>query len=217
MTTALPWKTALIAGAGSQIGVEIARQLSQAGVTTSSHAVTDAAAVANAVRDMERRSGAIDLAMFVGGLEPPMNAQTYNAATALDVMNRNYNAALYGLGAVMPGMIERRKGCIALISSVAGYRGLPGKAAHSPSHAALITLVESLKLDLEYHGINVSIINPGFPGPTSPVSDVDAASRVIAGLARGRYEIAFPWKSVLAMKLYRMMPNTLFFWLSRRA
>lgn len=234
MTTALPWKTALIAGAGSQIESELARQLGQAGVkvfltqaqqphglvasgvTSLRHDVTDAPAVARSVQDIESRQGAIDLAIFAGGMEPPMSASNYNAPIAIDVMDRNYISALCGLGAVVPGMIARKKGHIALISSVAGYRGLPSKAAHSPSHAALISLAESLKNELGGYGIKVSIVNPGFPDVSAPILDDEAARRIISGLARRRYEIAFPWKSVLAMKLYRIMPNTLVFWLERR-
>ena len=57
---------------------------------------------------------------------------------------------------------QRKKGHIAWIASVAGYRGLPKAAAYGPTKAALINLAESLKAELEADGVAVSVINPGF-------------------------------------------------------
>ena len=123
-------------------------------------------------------------------------------------------------------MIERKKGHIVLVGSIAGYRGLKGIEAYGPTKAALNNLAESLKLDLEQHNIQVSIVNPGFVDtPMTAVNDFkmpfmvsadDAAKRIIKGLEKKKYEIAFPFPMVRFFKRLRSMPNPLYFVMARR-
>ncbi len=248
MVSTLPWSTAWVTGASTGIGRELVLQLAQAGVKVAISArsadrlselerkhpnlkafavdVTDPAAVtrtADAVRAY--LGGAIDLAVFNAGVWSPMSAANYDVAAAVQSMNVNYNGSILPLQAVMPAMMERKAGHIALVASVAGYRGLAQSAAYAPTKAAHINLAECLKPDLGRYGVKVSIINPGFvdtpmtrvntfPMPFM-ITAPDAATRIITGLKRGRYEIAFPWQTAKFLKLLRLLPNTLFFWLSR--
>ena len=109
------------------------------------------------------------------------------------------------------------------IASVSGYRGLPKAAAYGPTKAALISLAESLKPELALKGIAVSIINPGFvETPMTSKNDFpmpflmkpeDAAQRTIAGLAKGKFEIAYPTRFVAILKFMRILPYSLYFWL----
>jgi short-subunit dehydrogenase len=122
-------------------------------------------------------------------------------------------------------MLERGAGHIAMVASIAGYRGLPRTAAYGPSKAAVNNLAEALHNVLAARGITVTVINPGyvrtpmtagakFPMPFMvPVET--AARRIVRGLEKGRYEIAFPWQLVALTKLGRLMPNRLFFWFAR--
>ena len=132
----------------------------------------------------------------------------------------------YGLAAVLPRFIERRSGHVAVVASVAGYRGLPTAAAYGASKAALINMAESMKPELDQYGVRISIVNPGFV--RTPLTDKndfpmpfliepdDAAERIVHGLARGRFEIAFPRRFVWGLKLLRCLPYALYFPLARK-
>ncbi|MEO7861634.1 MAG: SDR family NAD(P)-dependent oxidoreductase [Nitrospirales bacterium] len=123
-------------------------------------------------------------------------------------------------------MFSRGRGHVAWIASVAGFVGLPKAAAYGPSKAALINLAESLKVDLERRGIRVSVVNPGFvETPLTAQNDFhmpllmqapEAARLTIEGLLRHSFEISYPWRFVLMMKLARLLPYTLFFRLIRK-
>ena len=102
---------------------------------------------------------------------------------------------------------------------------MPKSAAYGPSKAALINLAESLKPDLDRHGVTVSVINPGFvETPLTAQNDfsmpflmqaAEAARLTIEGLKRRRFEIAYPKRFVFIMKLARLLPYFLYFWLIR--
>ena len=141
-------------------------------------------------------------------------------------MDTNYFGVINCLSAILPRMIERKKGHIAIMSSVAGYRGLPNSVAYSPTKAALINLVEIMRSELSPLGINVSIINPGFvdtdatkvnkfPMP-SMVSVEFAARKIIRDLVKLKYEVAFPFMFTFFIKLLRILPNTLYFYIIRK-
>ena len=103
---------------------------------------------------------------------------------------------------MLPRFIERRAGHIAVVASVAGYRGLPSASAYGASKSALITMCEALKPELDSYGVKLTLINPGFV--KTPLTDRnefkmpflmevdDAAERIIAGLKSNRFEVTFP-------------------------
>jgi short-subunit dehydrogenase len=242
-----PWRVCWITGASSGIGRDIARQLARQGVivaisarsadklaeVAAEHAnlrafpvdVTDQAAVADTVSRIERELGVIDLAILNAGVWHPMGAANYEVAKVIESTQVNYFGLVYGVGALLKPMLQRRGGHLALVSSVAGYRGLPMGAAYSPTKAAVISLAESLQPELSRANVTLSLINPGFVDTpmtrvnTFPMPFIltveDAASRIITGLKAKRYEIAFPAPLVATLKLARIMPNWLFFWYAR--
>ena len=146
-----------------------------------------------------------------------------NAPLDSDLLQRaeRQAAVVRALSAVLPALRQRKKGHIAWIASVAGYRGLPKAAAYGPTKAALINLAESLKPDLSRMGVAVSVINPGFvETPLTSKNDfpmpflmkpADAARLTIQGLARGRFEISYPWQFVTMLKIARLLPYGLYF------
>ena len=155
-----------------------------------------------------------------------MGAKDFDAAKSAQSMAVNYLGLANGVDAILPAMIERKRGHIAIVASVAGYRGLPLAAAYAPTKAAAIALAETLALELPRHGLQVSIVNPGFvdtpmtavntfPMPFK-VSAETASRAILGGLARGKYEIAFPWQMRLIMKALRLMPNAMFLRVGRR-
>ena len=126
-----------------------------------------------------------------------------------------------GLSAVVPTFASRRAGHIAVVSTVAGYSGLPLASAYGASKAALINMCEALKPELEAEGVAFSMINPGFvrtpltdknefPMPFLVEPDV-AARHIFNGMAKRKFEIAFPLPFVLILKVLRMLPYGLYF------
>src|SRR5262249_7623675 len=156
--------------------------------------------------------GALDLVVLNAGMFAAMRARTFSATTAARSMAVNYQGVVNGIEAVLPQMLTRGEGHIALMGSVAGYRGLPPAAAYGPSKAALINLAEALYTDLARGGVAISVVNPGYVATpmTESASALpfrigaeDAARRILRGLEKRRFEIAFPWPVVAMMKLAR--------------
>jgi short-subunit dehydrogenase len=242
------WRTAWVTGAGSGIGRALALELARRGVKVAGSGrsadklealaaanpsimafpvdVTDRAAMCNAAAAIEQQLGPIDVAIFSAGVWHAIGASNFDGASIAEVININYLGIVYGIEAVLPPMVARGAGQLALISSVAGYRGFPRTAAYAPSKAAVISLAEALKPELDRAGIAISVVNPGYVatpmnegyrGPTPfIISAEDAAGRIIRGLEGAKFEIAFPWQMVTLLKLVRMLPYPLYFWYVRR-
>lgn len=116
-------------------------------------------------------------------------------------------------------MRRRGRGQLALMSSLAGFRGLPGAPSYSASKAAVRAYGDALRGRLRHDGVTVSVICPGFI--RTPMTDVngfpmpflmeveDAALRIRQGLARGRSRIAFPWPLYAAVRLAAILPPPL--------
>jgi NAD(P)-dependent dehydrogenase (short-subunit alcohol dehydrogenase family) len=190
--------------------------------------VTDAAAVTAAVAKAEGESGrAVALAILNAGTYAATSAQDFNLDKWKLQIETNLNGAATTLEAVMPAMIARGAGQIAIVASVAGYRGLPMAVGYGATKAALINMAECLRFDLERVGVLMQVINPGFvktpltdknefPMPFLVGAD-DAADRIVRGLGTTRFEIAFPWQLVYILKFVRLLPYALFFPLVGRA
>ena len=106
----------------------------------------------------------------------------------------NYLGVANGIEAVLPAMLERGQGHIAMVASVAGYRGVGPTAAYGPTKAAVINLAETLRNDLAARGIKVSVINPGYV--ETPMTSVNKFPMPYHGLGRGRRAAHHPraWK-----------------------
>jgi NAD(P)-dependent dehydrogenase (short-subunit alcohol dehydrogenase family) len=181
---------------------------------------SDAAAVKAAAQSLLAH-GPLDLMMYCAGYYKELRATGFDLAEMLRHQQVNYTGALYLLDAVLPAMLQRGSGHISLIGSVAGYRGLPNSLAYGPTKAALINLAETLYLDLQASGVGVSLINPGFvetPLTASNqfsmpalISPAQAASDILAGWAKGEFEIHFPKRFTRWMKMLRVLPYALYF------
>ncbi len=216
--------------AASARGLEQLRSLADeagGGVTPRPLDVTDRAATAAAIAEIEAAHGPIGIAILNAGTHLPMAAESYGADTVGKLLDVNVMGVAHGLEALLPRMIERRAGTVAVVSSVAGYRGLPTAAAYGASKAALINMCESLKLELDRHGVRIVLINPGFidtpltarnPFPMPFLMPADkAAERVYRGLIHGRgFEITFPRRFTWLLKLLRMLPYGLYFAATRK-
>ncbi len=242
------WRTVWITGASSGIGLELARlldgQVSHVAVSARSKDtlekiaansetlvaypvdVTDPEAVAACVSEIELATGSIiDLAVLNAGTWQLMDAIDLDLDGVRDGIEVNYMGVMNALAALLPGMVARGRGHIAIVASVAGYRGLPRSIAYGPTKAALINLCETLRSELTPHGIVISLVNPGFvdtsmtrdnPFPMPGIIPASQAARsLLTGLERRAYEIVFPSGFGIAMKLLRLLPNELYFWVVR--
>lgn len=127
---------------------------------------------------------------------------------------------------LIPRMLRRGRGQIAIMASLAGYRGLPGTPAYCASKAAVKVWGESLRATLATGGVGVSVICPGFVAtPLTAgnrfrmpflMSDEKAARIILRGLMRNRGRIAFPWPMAAGVALLAALPDGLAGWLARR-
>ncbi|MEO1795245.1 MAG: SDR family NAD(P)-dependent oxidoreductase, partial [Pseudomonadota bacterium] len=187
---------------------------------------TDNAAVEDTIARIEAQLGPIDLGLFCAATWSVQDVETLDVEAVQRGMTVNFNGTAATLVPLAHRMMKRRSGRLAIVASVAGYRGLPRSAAYAPTKAALISLAECLQPDLARHDVAVSIVNPGFVKtpmtenndfPMPFLMEVDeAADAIVRGLERGKYEIAFPWQMVGILKTMRALPNRLFLWLMRR-
>jgi NAD(P)-dependent dehydrogenase (short-subunit alcohol dehydrogenase family) len=188
--------------------------------------VTDAAALHAAMQRIAHDWGGLDLLLYCAGTYRPMRATAFDLPSALQHDDVNYRGALHALAAALPMFTAQRAGHIALVSSVAGFGGLPQALAYGPTKAALINLAETLYLDLHPLGIGVHVINPGFVetpltaqntfAMPALITPEQAASALIAGLEAGRFDIHFPRRFTLWLKLLRLLPRGLYFRLVSR-
>ncbi len=242
---ALPWRLAWVTGASSGIGAEICKQLAAEGVVVAASArnaealnalgrdihafpldVSNEKAVADTFVAIEAAHGPIDLIIAGAGTYTPASAADFRTEMFRRMYEVNYLGVINVLAATLPTFRSRRAGHVSWIASVSGYRGLPKAAAYGPTKAALINLAESLKPELDRDGVKVSVINPGFVRtPMTSVNDfempflmepADAARATIAGLAKNKFEVAYPTPFVAIMKFGRLLPYRIFFWISRK-
>ena len=188
--------------------------------------VTDGEALAAAAQRIVTQFGRIDLVVYCAGYHQPMRATDFNLEVALQHDRINYVGALNLLAAVLPVLIQQGRGHLSLVSSVAGYRGLPTSLAYGPTKAALINLAQTLYLDLHPLGIGTSVINPGFVETpltaknefTMPalITPDEAAQQIVKGWAAGRFEIHFPKRFTLWMKALSHLGDALYFRVVRK-
>ena len=232
-----------ITGASSGIGAALARKYLAAGSSVTAVArradrltslgeghdrfhgavcdVTDAAALAQSVQDSIARLGPITCAILNAGMYEPQDSTAIDPTVYARHMDVNYMGVVNALPAIIENMMEAGKGQIAIVSSVAGWRGLPRAAAYGPTKAALISLAESMTFDLAPRGIDIKVICPGFVDTESTavnkyemphlISAQTAADEILAGLKTDRFLIKFPRKFARQMNMLRWLPDRAYF------
>jgi len=142
-------------------------------------------------------------------------------------MRLNVGGVANVLEAVIPRFLQRGRGHIAVVSSLAQYRGLCRTTAYGASKAALLAMCETLRLQGRDKGIKVQIIVPGyiktrmtekapFPLPHIMAAE-DAADEAVKGLKTDRFEIMIPKHFVRKFKLARLLPAPIYFWYASRS
>jgi NADP-dependent 3-hydroxy acid dehydrogenase YdfG len=235
---------AVVTGASSGIGHALARALAAEGckvglvarrqeplaalATTIEHTggrvawaaadVGDRTATVAAIRGLAERLGPVDLLVANAGVGMPTVLEPALNTADVETMYRvNVLGVVYAVEAVLPQMLERGRGHIAAVSSQAGYKGLPGEWGYTSSKAAVINLMEGLRIQLRDRGIAVTTVCPGFV--KTPMTEVnkfhmpflleadEAARRILRALRRRRKVFNFPLGMSLFMKLTRWAPD----------
>ncbi|MGA0950802.1 MAG: SDR family NAD(P)-dependent oxidoreductase [Candidatus Puniceispirillaceae bacterium] len=183
--------------------------------------VRDASAMAAAVDASFKTYGPIDVAILNAGIYVPQDGCQISPSIYAEHMDVNYMGVVNGLAAIVPQMLAAGGGHIVIISSVAGWRGLPKAAAYGPTKAALISLAESLYFDLTPKNIKIQIMCPGFVDTeATAVNDFDmpdllsaetAADHIIAGMQRDVFSHAFPKSFTRKLKFLKYLPDRLYF------
>lgn len=114
------------------------------------------------VRDAAEQAGHLDGVIFLAGVYTPMKAQDWDADAVEAMCNINLTGCARVMGAVLPGMVERRSGHVVITGSLSGFRGLPGAIGYCASKAGTMSLAESMYCDLRGTGVDVQLCNPGF-------------------------------------------------------
>ncbi len=188
--------------------------------------VTDAGAVQQVFATICSQHGVPDICLFNAGDYEPMPVEAFDLELFRKLTAVNYLGMVNGLNAVLPLMLERGRGQILLTASLSAYRGLPRAAPYSASKAAVLNLAEALHPELKIKGILLRVINPGFvrsaltdknPFAMPFLMDAEEAAAVIMRELDGsHFEITFPKRFALLMKLLRLLPYRWYFWITRR-
>ena len=245
MHTLDKFKHIVITGASSGLGAELARQYAAPGVCLSLSGrdaqrlaevvqscrasgaqvhedcidVTDAAAMAAWLQGCNARQS-VDLVIANAGISGGTGQKELEpSAQAQMIFDVNVTGVLNTINPLLPAMVVRGHGHIAIMSSLAGFRGFSGAPAYCASKAAVRVYGEALRAGLEKTGLCVSVICPGFVvTPMTAVNDFDmpllmpverAAAIIIKGLARGKGRIAFPFVTRFAVWALSPMPDGL--------
>lgn len=183
--------------------------------------ITKVETIQSAEAELITAWGGYDLVIFMAGDYKAMRAWELDLKVAQQMIDINLGGCMNGLSVVIPTLMKNKAGGIALVASVAGYRGLPKSLVYGPTKAALINLAETLYLDLKDKGLDIYIINPGFvKTPMTDKNDFEmpsiitpeeAAEEIEKGLSQGEFEIHFPKRFTNMLKLLRHLPYTLYF------
>ena len=164
----------------------------------------------------------IDICVFGTGMHDPKSEKQFNLNKIREIMEVNYFGTMNSINSIYDYFSEKKNGQISIISSVAGYRGLPAAGAYCASKAALTSFTESLNFEMKMKNVRVSLISPGFI--KTPMTDQNdfpmpmikspefAANEIYKGLTEKKgFEIHFPKAFTIIMKFLQILPNGLYF------
>ena len=214
------WKVAI-----SARRTEILEQMaSKENMTSYPLDVTDQKKVTETFSKIVKDFNKIDLCVFSSGTYDPKLEKEINLDQNKFVMNTNYFGVLHCIKSVEGYFKDKKEGHISIVSSIAGYRGLPNSSGYGPSKAALTNLAESLYFDFKKYNVRISLISPGFI--KTPLTDKNefkmpfikspeyAAEKIFNGLTKSdAFELHFPKELTLILKLLRILPYKIYLYL----
>jgi short-subunit dehydrogenase len=238
------FRSILLTGAGSGLGAALARRYAAPGVRlalvgrnearlaqVAADCVARGATVERASIDVTERAALaawitaadeampFDLVIANAGISGGTSGLGESSDQSRLIFATNLDGVLNTIDPILPRMRRRGAGAVALMSSLASFRGLPGAPAYGASKAAVRVLGEALRGDYMPSGVIVSVICPGFV--TTPMTARNrfhmpflmtaerAAEIMVRDLARGKARIAFPWPMYALARLIAALPSAL--------
>ena len=189
--------------------------------------VTDKEKCKEVFEEIKNKYQNLDICFFSTGTWDPKKEKNIDIEQMESVMKINFFGTLNCIKTVENYFKDKKSGHISIVSSVAGYRGLPNSTGYGASKAALINLAESLYFDFGRHNVRISLVSPGFI--KTPMTDKNefkmpflktpefAADKIYNGLVNGsNFEIDFPKELTLILKLLKILPNRLYLYLIKK-
>ena len=183
--------------------------------------VTQVDACKLVAKDIINQFNNIDICVFGTGMHDPKSEKKFNLDKIREIMEVNYFGTMNSINSIYDYFSEKKNGQISIISSVAGYRGLPAAGAYCASKSALTSFAESLNFHMQMKNVRVSLISPGFiktpmtdknkfPMPFLLQTD-DAARKMVKAIDKGKKTYVLPWQMRMIIYLTRWLPTPLYY------
>ena len=172
--------------------------------------------------EIKKKFNNIEISIFGTGIHDPNSEKKFNLEKIREIMEVNYFGTMNSINSVYDYYNDKKSGQISIISSVAGYRGLPAAGAYCASKSALTSFTESLRFEMMRKNVRVSLVSPGFI--KTPMTDQNdfpmpmikspefAAEQIYIGLTKKTgFEIHFPKAFTFFLKFLRILPYGIYF------
>ena len=163
--------------------------------------------------------GPPDLLILNAGIYEPVLIENFSVETFIKQSEINYLGVIKSFDAFIKKMLLSRSGTVLIMSSIAGWIGLPKASAYAPTKSALRSFAQSIRYDLAKYNIVVKLCSPGFvntkavkvndfkmPGLIEPNV---AAKIILKNINSKKFEITFPWLFSALMKFLTYLPDNL--------
>ena len=188
--------------------------------------ITNQDEVKKTISFIENEIGVIDTALLNAAAYSPNKNQEFDIKNYELLIDVNLKGTLYCIN-ILKDVMKNRGSTIAIVSSPIGYRGWPTSGAYGMTKAAQLNLAESLFFDFKKIGISIKVINPGFIDTEATrlnsfkmpflKSAEFAAEKIYRGLVfKKRFEIYFPFTIVFIVKILRILPYRIYFYLWKK-
>ena len=179
--------------------------------------VRDTRVMAEAAEDFVKRAGGVGLVIANAGISSGGRLTDGAAEPLNEVFAVNVMGMINTIAPFVPHMIRQGSGHLVAISSMAGFRGLPGRADYNGSKSAVSTMMDGFRLELKQHGVRVTNICPGFIESEMTARNnfrmpfllkADKAARlIIKAIRRNKKTYVFPWQWRVLLPLVVRLPD----------